>query len=253
MYGYHHGFDNNRLSANFDCIPESMPFFYMDSYYLLLVIPALIIAMFAQVKVKSTFSKYSSVNNSRGLTGAGAARQILDQNGLHNVAIEMVSGHLTDHFDPRANVVRLSSSVAQSTSVASIGVAAHEVGHAIQYATGYSPIKLRAALIPITNIGSAAAFPLAFIGLFMGLEWLTSLGIILFSAVVLFQLVTLPVEFNASSRALKTLEQDMYLSEEEVRGAKKVLSAAAMTYVGALIVSVANLLRLILLANRRND
>lgn len=227
-----------------------MPFFYIDQYYLLLVVPAMLIAFWAQIKVKSTFNKYSGLHNRRGLTASMVARKILDDNGMQHVRIEHISGSLTDHFDPRRNVVRLSDTVYNATSVAAIGVAAHEVGHAVQYAKNYAPIKIRSALIPVTNIGSSLAFPLAIFGIFMGIEWLTTVGIFLFIAVVVFQLVTLPVEFNASSRAINTLEQDMVLDTEELRGAKKVLTAAALTYVGALIVAFANLFRLILLSNR---
>ncbi|MFZ2538356.1 MAG: zinc metallopeptidase [Oscillospiraceae bacterium] len=230
-----------------------MGLFYMDQYYLMLVIPAALIALWAQIKVKSTFNKYNQFKTSRGNTAAMVARQILDRNGLQNVAIERVAGTLSDHYDPRQNVIRLSDTVYNSTSVGAIGVAAHEVGHAVQYATNYAPIKIRAALIPVTNIGSSIALPLAIIGIAMGSQLLTGVGIILFSAVVIFQLVTLPVEFNASSRAIKTLDEDMLLDGEELAGAKKVLSAAALTYVAALIVAIANLLRLILLRNRNRD
>lgn len=223
---------------------------YFDSYYLLLVLPALLIAMWAQFKVSSTFKRYNSVPSQRGYTAAMVARQILDENGLSNVAIERVSGSLTDHYDPRKNVIRLSDTVYNSTTVGAIGVAAHEVGHAVQYATNYFPIKIRSALIPLTNIGSTIALPLAVIGIFMGSELLSGIGIILFCAVVLFQLVTLPVEFNASSRAIATIDEKMILSSEELKGAKKVLTAAALTYVAALIVAIANLLRLLLLRNR---
>lgn len=224
--------------------------FYFDQYYWLLVIPATLIALWAQIKVSSTFRKYNTIKSASGCTAATAARRILDQNGLQGVSIERVSGSLSDHYDPRSNVIRLSDTVYNSTSVGAIGVAAHEVGHAVQYAQGYGPIKFRAALIPITNIGSMAALPLAVLGLIMGFELLVNIGIILFSVVVLFQLITLPVEFNASSRAIKTLEGDNILSSNEITGAKKVLSAAALTYVAALLVSIANLLRLILLRDR---
>lgn len=227
-------------------------FFRIDNYYLYLIIPSMIIAIWAQMKVSSTFSKYNVVKNARGYTGAMVARQILDANGLRNVQIEHVAGNLSDHYDPRTNVVRLSDSVYNSTSVGAIGVAAHEVGHAIQYATKYGPIKLRASLIPITTISSSIALPLAIIGIFMNSVILANIGIWLFAAVVFFQLVTLPVEFNASSRAIKSLDSNMILDENELKGAKKVLSAAALTYVAALIVALANLLRLILLSKRNN-
>lgn len=225
---------------------------YYDSYYLLLVIPAMLLAMWAQMKMSGTFKRYSQINNTRGYTGARAAREILDRNGLQHVQVQQVRGHLTDHFDPRTNVVSLSDSVYNSRSVAAVGVAAHEVGHAVQHATGYGPIKLRAAVIPVTNIGSKLAIPLVLLGFFMQAQPLVNLGIILFSTMVVFQLITLPVEFNASNRALATLEGTDMLGADEMKGAKKVLSAAALTYVAALIVAIAQLLRLLLLANRRN-
>lgn len=225
--------------------------YYMD--YFLYLLPALIVTIVAQVMVNRTYSKYSKVRNGRGYTGAMAARAILDSNGLQNVGIEHISGSLTDHYDPRTNVVRLSDSVYNSDSVAAIGVAAHEVGHAVQQNRGYVPMKIRAAIIPATQIGSKIAIPLFFIGLILSFEYLTTIGIILFSATVLFQLVTLPVEFNASRRALQTIEQDHFLEGEEVAGAKKVLSAAAMTYVAGLLMAIMQLLRLIAIAGRRND
>ena len=230
-----------------------MPFFYFDYYYILFVIPPLIFAAWAQFKVKSTFHKYAGYHSGQGYTAVMIARQILDQNGLFHVKIEMTSGNLTDHFDPRANVIRLSESVYHSTSVASIGVAAHEVGHAIQYIKGYLPIKIRNAVIPLTNIGSTLAFPLAILGVIFSFEPLITIGIWLFIAVVFFQFITLPVEFNASRRALNTLKNDQILIGEEYTGAKKVLTAAALTYVGALLVAVGNLLRLLALTGRRRD
>ncbi len=230
-----------------------MPFFYFDYYYILFVIPPLIFAAWAQFKVKSTFLKYAGYHSGQGYTAVMIARQILDQNGLFHVKIEMTSGNLTDHFDPRANVIRLSESVYHSTSVASIGVAAHEVGHAIQYSKGYLPIKIRNAVIPLTNIGSTLAFPLAILGVIFSFEPLITIGIWLFIAVVFFQFITLPVEFNASRRALNTLKNDQILIGEEYTGAKKVLTAAALTYVGALLVAVGNLLRLLALTGRRRD
>ena len=230
-----------------------MPFFYFDYYYILFVIPPLIFAAWAQFKVKSTFHKYAGYHSGQGYTAVMIARLILDQNGLFHVKIEMTSGNLTDHFDPRANVIRLSESVYHSTSVASIGVAAHEVGHAIQYSKGYLPIKIRNAVIPLTNIGSTLAFPLAILGVIFSFEPLITIGIWLFIAVVFFQFITLPVEFNASRRALNTLKNDHILVGEEYTGAKKVLTAAALTYVGALLVAVGNLLRLLALTGRRRD
>ena len=197
-----------------------MPFFYFDYYYILFVIPPLIFAAWAQFKVKSTFHKYAGYHSGQGYTAVMIARQILDQNGLFHVKIEMTSGNLTDHFDPRANVIRLSESVYHSTSVASIGVAAHEVCHAIQYSKGYLPIKIRNAVIPLTNIGSTLAFPLAILGVIFSFEPLITIGIWLFIAVVFFQFITLPVEFNASRRALNTLKNDQILIGEEYTGAK---------------------------------
>ncbi len=228
-----------------------MPFFYFDPYYLFLVIPAVLIALWAQVNVSSTFRKYNNVRNVKGVTADEVARRILDDNGLYNVQIERVSGNLSDHYDPRSNVVRLSDSTYGNSSVGAIGVAAHEVGHAIQHATGYLPIKIRQAIIPVTQIGSSIAIPLAILGIIMSWNVLVTIGILLFSAVVLFQLVTLPVEFNASSRAMKTLETQNILEGGELVGAKRVLRAAALTYVAALIVAIANLVRLIALSNRR--
>jgi len=223
---------------------------YIDTAYILLVIPALLLSLWASFRVNSTFEKYNRIGNERGLTAAMAARRILDENGLRDVAVERVRGRLSDHYDPRSGVVRLSDAVYDSTSVGALGVAAHECGHAVQYAVGYFPIRIRAAIIPMTNIGSNLAFPLALFGLLLGAGWLVDLGILLFCCVVLFQLVTLPVEYNASSRALAVLSEGM-LSGEELAGAKKVLSAAAMTYVAALVVAVANLLRLLSLRDRR--
>lgn len=228
-----------------------MFFYWLDRYYLFLVIPALLLAVWAQIHVSSTFSRYNQMHSRRGMTAAETARRILDANGLQNVHIERVGGHLSDHYDPRRNVIRLSDAVYGSDAVAAIGVAAHECGHAVQYATGYFPIKIRAVLIPVTTIGSNLAIPLAIFGLAFGWNVLTNIGILLFLAVVLFQLVTLPVEFNASRRALHTLETQMLLEREELTGAGRVLRAAALTYVAALIVAVANLLRLLLLRNNR--
>lgn len=222
---------------------------------MLLVLPALIISIWAQMKVSSTYERYNKVANSIGLTGAAAARRILDANGLYHVKIERTRGQLTDHYDPRANVIRLSESVHDTATVAAVGVAAHEAGHAVQYAKNYGPIKLRAAIVPMTQYSSWLAIPLFFIGLLMASGPLMMLGIILYAAIAFFQLVTLPVEFNASSRALQTLSTSGILRGNELAGAKKVLSAAAMTYVAALLTSLLTLLRLLILAganNRRN-
>ena len=222
----------------------------MDIYYLVLVVPAIIIAMIAQYKVQSSFSKYSQVMTYRGETAASLTRKILDANGLNHIGIEHIGGNLTDHYDPKNNVIRLSDSVYSSSSIAAIGVAAHEAGHAVQRSVGYSPIKIRNSLVPVTQFASSLALPLAVLGLVMN-NFLLPLGVILFSVVVLFQVVTLPVEFNASKRALDTLKDGFYLDEEELKGAKKVLTAAAMTYVAAALTAVMNLLRIILLANNR--
>lgn len=226
---------------------------FWDPTYIV-VIPAIIFALIAQIMVKSTFNKYSNESNQHGYTAKEVARKILDDNGLYNVSIEYVRGELTDHYDPTSNVVRLSDSVYNSTSVAAIGVAAHEVGHAIQHAKGYAPIKIRQAIIPITQIGSNLAVPLVLVGLiFSALDFLIPVGIFLYAGVVLFQAVTLPVEFNASGRALRTLDENVILYKDEVRMAKKVLTAAAMTYVAAMFSSLMSLLRLILIANRRRN
>lgn len=230
-----------------------MPYFFYDQYYVLLVVPTLLLALWAQWRVNTTFNKYSRVPSARGLTGAMAARQILDANGLMHIRVEHIRGSLTDHFDPRAGVIRLSDSTYQQANIAAVGVAAHEAGHAVQHAVGYGPIKIRTAIIPITNFGSNLAIPLILLGFFLQLRPLVLAGVLLYSLVAIFQLVTLPVEFNASSRAIATLEGSGMLYGDEVKGARKVLSAAAMTYVAALVTSLAQLLRLILLANRRRD
>ena len=223
-----------------------MGYFYgIDMTYIMLVLPALIFAMYAQSKVNTTFNKYRTVANRRGYTGAEIARRILDMNGLQNIIIERVSGNLTDHFSPKENIIRLSDSTYQSTSVAAIGVAAHEVGHAIQYAQGYGPIKLRNSIVPVVQIASFAAWPLAIMGVLFSFSKLANFGVILFGLVVLFQIITLPVEFNASNRALKTLGDNLILESDELSAAKKVLSAAAMTYVASAVVAIANLLRLL--------
>ncbi len=224
--------------------------FYWDNTYILVLI-AFMLSMFASFGVQATFSKYQKVNSRRGMTGMDAARQILDANGLYSVRIEHIQGNLNDHFDPRDRVIRLSDVTYQSTSVAAIGVAAHEAGHAIQHAKGYAPIKVRNAILPVVNIGSSLSMPLFFIGLILGMTPLAMAGVFLFSGVLLFQLVTLPVEFNASRRALAILKTSSMLDAEEVKNAGKVLKAAAMTYVAAVLSSALQLLRLLLLVNRR--
>lgn len=225
-------------------------YMYLDRYYLVLILPALIISIFAQMKVKSTFDKYQKVLSKRGVTAKEVVRKILDASGLTNVRIEQVSGHLTDHFDPRANVIRLSDSVYNSSSVASIGVAAHEAGHAVQHAVGYVPIKLRNLVFPVASFGSRLAMPLVLLGIIMSFGVLVDFGIVLFAATTLFQVVTLPVEFNASKRAIAVLD-DGFLESDELKGAKAVLKSAALTYVAATLTSLAQLLRLILISKNR--
>ena len=227
-------------------------FFFYDYYYIILVIPAIIISMYAQFKVQSTYKKYSEVMSKKGLTAREVTRKILDLSGLTNVKIEHIAGKLSDHYDPRTNVIRLSDSVYSDASVASLGVAAHEAGHAIQHATGYFPIKLRNSVLPVANIGSRLSVPLIILGIVLSFEPLISFGILLFSFVLLFQLITLPVEFNASRRALSILNDTNMLDESELIGSKKVLSAAAMTYVAAALVSATQLLRLLLISRNRN-
>ena len=235
-----------------------MPFYYygFDWTYLILVLPCLIFAMIASSNVNSTFQKYSKQLSRRHITGAEAAQRVLQANGVHGVRIERIAGNLTDHFDPKTNVIRLSDPVYNSTSTAAIGVACHEAGHAVQYAMGYSPIKLRASIIPLTNIGSRLAFPLILIGILLSSLGEISMvfiyvGIAAFGLSFVFQMVTLPVEFNASRRAIRAIEEGGILTEEEQRGAKKTLRAAAMTYVAATATALAQLLRLILLYGRR--
>lgn len=225
---------------------------YLDRYYLLLVVPALLLSLYAQAMVKGNFSKYSKVFTKKGLTAAEAARQILNNSGLYNVKIEHISGSLTDHFDPKAGVIRLSDAVYGSTSVASLGVAAHEAGHAVQHAKGYIPIKLRNAVLPVASFGSRAAVPLVILGLILQFGILIDAGIVFFAAATLFQVLTLPVEINASKRALFVLENG-FLDKEEKKAAKKVLFAAALTYVAAMLTSLAQLVRLIMLTKNRRD
>lgn len=227
-----------------------LPWLPFNEYYLL-VIAALLFSIWAQFQVSSNYKKYSAVISRRGLTGAQAARMILDQNGLQEVAIERVSGRLTDHYDPRTNVIRLSDAVYDNASVAAIGVAAHESGHAIQYATGYKPIKLRALILPITSIGSNGGLILFLIGLVMNFSPLIVVGLVLFSFIFLFQLVTLPVEFNASRRALSILQSSGMLDEQELAGSRRVLRAAAMTYVAAMASALAQLVYYIAMASNR--
>lgn len=219
--------------------------------YLVFVVPGLLIALVAQIYVKSTYSRYSKVLNRQGLTGADIARRILDDNGLQSIPIEVVQGNLSDHYDPRNKVIRLSQDVCNSKSVAALGIAAHEVGHAIQHQRKYVPLTVRNAIIPITQIGSTLSWPLVIAGLFLSIPVLINVGIILFLAVVIFQVITLPVEFNASSRAINTLESYQILQADELTGSKSMLRAAALTYVASLLVSILNLLRLLSLSSRR--
>ena len=216
----------------------------MDYWYLILVIPALLIAAVAQIRVKSVFARSSRVPVRCGMSGAAASRFIQRQNGI-NVPIRAVSGSMTDFYDPTSNSISLSDTVRDQTSVAAVGVAAHETGHALQYANDYFPVRLRMGMVPVTNFASSISPVLIVLGLMLSLPTLAYIGIALFSMAVLFQLVTLPVEFNASARAVRALEQSGSLSDEELRGVRRVLSAAAMTYVAAMLVSLMNLLRLI--------
>jgi len=225
---------------------------YLDWYYIVLVVPMIIISLIAQSSVKSNYRRFSKIANSRGLTGAMAAEKLLSHYGIKNVRIEPVAGELSDHYDPRNNVIRLSEGVFNTASVSAVCIACHEAGHASQHAEGYTPIKIRDSIIPVCNIGSHIGLPLAIAGYVFGIEPLITIGIILYSLVFVFQLVTLPVEFNASSRALKFIEETGMLSEDEHRGAKKVLKAAAMTYVAAAATTLANILRLILRMRRRS-
>lgn len=222
-----------------------------DPLFLLLVLPAIIFTIWAQFNVSSSFKIYSGKRTLKGITGAEAALHILKYAGVYDVKIEKIQGSLSDHFDPRTNVICLSENVYDSASVAAVGVAAHEAGHAIQYASAYTPIKLRSAIIPITNIGSKLSMPLILMGMIFGMTGLINIGIILFATVVVFQLITLPVEFNASHRAVTVLNESGLLTGDELSGSKKVLTAAALTYVGALALSLAQLIRLISLSQRR--
>ena len=229
-------------------------YFFYDPVYMMMLLPVLAITIYAQAKVSSNFNRYSKVTNSRRLTGAQAAEAVLRQHGIYDVRIERVAGNLTDHYDPRTNVIRLSQQVYDSPTIAAVGVAAHEAGHAVQYAQAYAPIKIRAALIPVTQLGSQFGVILLILGILLSFEPLFLVGILLFSFTTLFQLVTLPVEFNASHRAMETIDSAGLLTGEEARGARKVLSAAALTYVAALLMSIVQLLRFVLMfAGRRGD
>lgn len=230
------------------------PYYYLDITFLVIVIPAMIYSLYCQFRVKSTFNKMSRIHSYSGLTGAQAAYRVLQYYGITDVRIERSSGGgLSDHYDPRSNVIRLSDDVYNNASIAAIGVACHEAGHAAQHANGYVPIKVRNAILPVCNIGSTLGLPLVILGYFLAFEPLITFGLLLYALIAVFQLVTLPVEFNASSRAIAVIDETGMLQEDEQQGAKKVLRAAAMTYVAALVVSLANLLRLFLRFGNRNN
>ena len=239
-----------------------MPYYYgFDWTYLVIILPCMILSLWASSNVNNTFKRYSNQFSRRGITGAEAAQRVLRNHGVHNVRVEHISGNLTDHFDPKTNVIRLSDQVYNNTSTAAIGVACHEAGHAVQYAQNYGPIKLRAAIVPVTNLGAKLAMPLILVGILLSFlgnfsYTLVYVGIACFSLSVVFQLVTLPVEFNASRRALTAIADGGILAEDELKGAKKTLTAAALTYVAATAVAMAQLLRLLILfggRGRRNN
>jgi Zn-dependent membrane protease YugP len=223
-----------------------MPFSFWDPT-MVLIIPAVILAFWAQMRVKSTYNKYTKISSVQGMSGAKVAQAILNQNGIHDVQVNEVQGTLSDHYDPRTKVVNLSSENYRGNSLAALAVAAHEVGHAIQHAKGYVPLQIRHQVLPVTSFSSMAAFPLFILGMFMKTPFLMDIGIVLFAAVVLFHMVTLPVEFNASSRALAQLSSNGMLVQQELQGAKKVLNAAALTYVAASAMALLQLIRLIIL------
>jgi uncharacterized protein len=225
----------------------------IDKWYLILVIPAFLLSLVAQAAVKGTFNKYSRLEAHAGHTGQTAARRILDHYGLNDIRIEQVAGQLTDHYDPRSRTLRLSQSTFNSTSIAAIGVAAHEAGHAVQHDEGYMPNKLRSLLVPVAQIGSSFGPYLVILGLMLSMTALFNVGIVLYAGAVLFYLVTLPVELNASTRAIRVLDEQNLLTDEELGGARKVLRAAAMTYIASALVAFASLLRFFLLARGRND
>ncbi|MHB0885429.1 MAG: zinc metallopeptidase [Bacillota bacterium] len=227
-------------------------FFFGDSTFIL-IIPALILAFYAQAKVSSAFNRYSQVRSQRGVTGAEAARGILNEAGLQDVAVERINGRLSDHYDPRRRVLRLSPDVYDRPSLAALGVAAHEAGHAVQHNVGYAPLRLRNSILPVAQIGSQGAFILFLIGLFMNALALMDLGIIFFAAAVVFQIVTLPVEYNASHRAIALLQSGGYITESEVAPTRAVLSAAGLTYLAATLMAVLQLVRLLALRSQRRD
>lgn len=223
--------------------------YYMTGF---IMIPVLIFAAVCQIKVNSSFNRYSRIRNLRGMTGADAAARLLQCNGISDVKIKSIPGNLTDHYNPRTKEICLSQKVYSSASIAAVGIACHEAGHACQHAQGYFPLKIRNFVIPLTNFGSTLGIPLALLGIFFSFEPLIYAGIILYSAVAVFQVITLPVEFNASSRALSVIRENALLTNEEYSGAKRVLTAAALTYVAALFSALASLFRLLIVANGRN-
>ncbi|NLN81082.1 MAG: zinc metallopeptidase [Clostridiales bacterium] len=227
-----------------------MPYFFYDEWLLILVLPAVVISIWAQIKVKYAFSKYSKIGTRSGMTGRQASIAIQKINGL-SIPVETVAGSMTDHFDPRSNVIKLSETVGPNNSIAAIGVAAHETGHAIQFAEGYAPIRVRTAIVPITQFASGISPWLVFAGMIFSLPYLAYIGVMFFGMAVVFQLITLPVEFNASARAIRALESQGILNSEELEGAKKVLTAAALTYVAALLVALMSFIRLLLIASGR--
>ncbi|NLI59972.1 MAG: zinc metallopeptidase [Clostridiales bacterium] len=231
-----------------------MPYLFYDTSSLVILLPALILSFYAQYKVQNTYSRFLKVGNYGGYTGAEVARRILDSQGLEDISVNRVGGYLSDHYDPRRKVIRLSEQVYNGRSIASIGVAAHEAGHAIQHARGYTPLSIRNAIVPIASFASQAAFIFIFLGLFLGAgTMLVDVGILLFAAVVAFQLITLPVEFNASSRAVELLSGQGFVTGSEETSVRKVLNAAALTYVAAAASAIAQLLRLLMLRGRRRD
>jgi uncharacterized protein len=227
-----------------------MPFYYYDPTFLLLI-PAIVLAMYAQLKVQNSYSKYSKVPAASGITGAQLCYRLLQQGGINDIDIEQIPGNLTDHYDPRAKKLRLSSDVYNNHSVAALGIVAHEVGHVLQEKDHYSPLKLRNFILPAASFGTTLSFPIFFMGLIFSLPFLMDIGIIVFSAAVVFQVITLPVEFNASRRAAFLLQEGGFLNQDELKMAKTVLSAASLTYIAASAMAIINLLRLILLRDRR--
>jgi Zn-dependent membrane protease YugP len=225
---------------------------YFYDISMIVLIPGILLGIFAQSRVSSTYKQYSKIGSHSGLTGAQFARKMLDDNGLYDVSIVQISGQLSDHYDPRAKQVRLSGDIYGGSSIASLGIAAHEVGHAIQHSVGYFPLNVRNAVIPVTNFSSTLYFPIILLGLFINSYSLVEIGIILFAFIVFFQLVTLPVEYNASNRAIATLQSDGVLNSDELIGAKRVLGAAALTYVAAMVTALLQLLQLVLVFGRRD-